>query len=361
MLREIELKNFRNYGEMKLNFNKNIIIFTGNNAQGKTNILESIYVLGITKSHRNFKDENLIKKGEDFFKVKAKTSSNDLEIIYSKKGKVVKKDNNIVKKLSDYINNLNVIMFCPDDLELIKGSPAIRRTYLNVEITQYDSKYLQYLSKYNECLKQRNNYLKKVDAVDQDYLNIITDELIGYAVEIYLYRNKYVCLVNDKIADIYKFVMNDEKLFIKYINYLDGTNKEEIFIELKEKFKRVLDRELIVRQTLVGPHKDDIEFWLNDKNLKLFGSQGQQRASVLSFKLAEVELFFEKNNDYPLLLLDDIFSEFDVEKRKKIIDYLENKAQTFITTTEKDIISDKSENYEIKNGEIEKLEFRGEL
>ncbi len=363
MLRKLELKNFRNYDYLNLNFNSNIVIFLGDNAQGKTNILESIYVLGITKSHRNFKDENLIKSGCDFLRIKGTVMKDKdlscLELTITPKGKSVKKNEYKIQKLSDYVLNLKVIMFCPDDLELIKGNPSFRRTYLNIGIAQLEPKYLFYLNKYNEFLKVRNNYLKKlnISQFDETYFNIITEELIKYAAKIYEYRFIFIKQINKKLDHIFEFITSAKKLQIEYVNNLNSLpGTDEYLIELKEKFKKHLSRELLLKQTLFGPHKDDFQFLLNDSNLKLYGSQSQQRAAVLSLKLSELDIYKETKKDYPILLLDDIFSEFDKKNRKKIIDYIDMNIQTFITATELDDMSNECETYFVKSGKITKHE-----
>ena len=203
-LRKIELKNFRNYENLKLEFNKNINIFIGDNAQGKTNILESIYVLAVTKSHRTSKDLYLLKENSLFTKIIGEVEEDTkkkYEVLINKEGKRVSINDNPLKKVSNYLSNINAIMFCPDDLEIIKGSPLNRRSFFNVEISAFNNEYVRYLSDYNKLLKTRNEYLKENDKFNKEYFDILTDKLIDLNIKIYLERKKFIEKIN-KYIDI---------------------------------------------------------------------------------------------------------------------------------------------------------------
>ena len=207
-LKKIELKNFRNYNSLDINFDKNINIFIGNNAQGKTNILESIYFLSVTKSHRCNKDIYLIRNDELFSKVIGEVEDNNktntYEILINNEGKRVSINNNVFKKISDYLSKINVVMFCPDDLEIVKGTPSDRRKFLNIEIGQMNNDYIINLAKYNKLLKTRNEYLKNENNIDINYLDVLTDELINLNIILYKYRKEFINRINSYIVDIYK-------------------------------------------------------------------------------------------------------------------------------------------------------------
>ena len=342
-LKNIKLKNFRNYDELFLNLSPGINILYGDNAQGKTNILESIYFLALTKSHRSLNDLTLIKNNENFSLLSTSCVVNEnetnLEISISDKGKKLKQDNNLVKIIGEYVSNLKVIIFFPEDLDLIKSSPDIRRHYINTQISQLDKNYFKILSEYNKLLKIRNNLLKeylKINYIDNNYLDIITNYIVEKSCYIYFYRNKYIKKINMYINNIFKDISGFDNFRIEYknnfiINSFELNDLKEI---IREKFNNILEIEKKAGTTLVGPHRDDIEFYLNDKNLKQFGSQGQQRMAVLSLKLSEIEIFKKYNNDNPILLLDDVFSELDDKKKNALLKYISNDIQTIITTTE---------------------------
>ncbi len=359
----LKISNFRNYDSLELKLNKGLNIIIGNNGQGKTNLLESIYVLGITKSHRSFIDNNLIKKNEKICKIKGKlvqeNISSKLEIILENKKKILKIDNNIIVKNSDYISNMNIIIFYPEDLELIKGSPASRRRFLNLELAQLNSNYLVILNEYNKILKMRNDYLKN-SYIDDNYLNILTNYLIEKAIIIYKLRNKFVIKLNENIEKIYNDITKISGFNIKYKNSLNNTdfNYDSLKYNLIEKFREIKNQELKLKTTLIGPHKDDLEFYLDENNLKNYGSQGQQRMAVISLKLGEIEIFKKYNDNTPILLLDDVFSELDEKKKNNLLKYINNDIQVIITTTDVKNISEKiikkSKIIEIENGKIVK-------
>jgi len=342
ILKKLQLKHFRNYEELVIDFDKKINIFVGNNAQGKTNILESIYVLAIARSHRTTDDSILIQKDAKFGKVKGiirrKNDSLDkeLEFIISSKGKKVSINQKPVRKISDYISYFTVIAFHPDDLEIIKGSPGERRRFLNIEIGQLDNHYLAILNDYHLILRNRNEYLKKItiDHYDENYLDILTEQLVDKAIKIYKYRNNFVEDMNKKIMRVNEKINGPKDLKLRYITSIPLCEENILKTNLINKYKSTLSREIFMAQTLIGPHRDDFIFLSEDKDIKCFGSQGQQRISVLCLKLAETELLKEITGEYPILLLDDIFSELDNSKKHNIIKYLSRRMQIIITTTD---------------------------
>lgn len=378
ILKQLSVKNFRNYSDTNLSLSPGINIFYGNNAQGKTNLLESIYYLSFTKSHRSFIDNNLIKNGEKFLKITGIMKDNNifdtkLEIFLNNEKKQIFIDDNLYKKVSEYISKLNVIIFYPEDLDIIKGSPNIRRRYINSEISQFDENYLVVLNNFRKVQKLRNDYLKKINSFydyDNQYLSIINDYFIKQAILIYRLRYKFINKLNEIVPSIFFDLTKLNGFHIKYINNFnienfDSISDQELIELFLEKFERNFDSEVKIKSSMFGPHKDDIEFYLDNLNLKNYGSQGQQRLAILSIKLASVEILKQIKNDTPILLLDDVFSELDDEKKNHLLKYIDNNIQTIITTTDlKSIdnsIKKKSKLFEIENGNIicEKMEVDG--
>jgi len=369
-IRDIKLLNFRNYDDLNLEFSDNINIIIGNNGEGKTNILESVYVLSLTKSNRYGYDNDLIKFDKEYLKVEGNVIDDDLlrkfSVSLSKNKKNVYINGKEIKKISDYISNFCVISFSPLDLEIIKGAPSVRRNFLNIEISQLYNNYVNYLNEYNYILKMRNDYLKKMNLnamIDKRYLDIINDKLIEKAIKIYEFRFKFVEEINSLIENIFYKITGLKSLKIYFDNSLGMGNFDESLIKktMNDKFKKNYNQELMLGNTLNGPHRDDFKFILNDMDMKLYASQGQQRLAIIAFKIAELFIFKRIKKSYPVLLLDDIFSEIDIKKRNKIIKYLNNDIQTIITTTDLVDISEdllkKARIFKIRNGKITK---RGE-
>ena len=353
------MKNYRNYDELILDFNDNLNIIIGDNAQGKTNLLESIYVLAVTKSFLSINDKNLIMFDSRYSLVKGSlnnnTSFDELEVLISEAGKIVKINKKEIKKLSDYISKLNVIIFSSDSIRIFKDSPMSRRKYFNIQISQINKIYLSNLSNYNLLLRQRNEFLKIIDIHkknDMDYLDVLDEKYINLSLNIYDYRKKYIDLVNKYIDNIFYSITGIKKLKLVYSSNIDGFDKD-LF---KDKLRSNLNREIQYKSTFLGPNRDDYFFELGGKNLSLYGSQGQIRSAVLALKLAEVKLFTDVLSDTPILLLDDIFSELDITKRNNIVKYLSNEVQTIVTTTDIESIEEKIRKkanvYKIKNGKI---------
>ena len=368
ILKKIELHNFRNYEKLMTRFYKGINIIYGDNAQGKTNLLESIYVLGLTKSHRSFIDNNLIKNNCESLLIKGTVSGDlfdkNLQIVIDNKSKSYEIDGLSVKKVSDYISNVNIIIFYPDDLEILKGSPQLRRKYLNMELSQLYNSYFVVLNDYNKLLKMRNEYLKKMNKgqnFDMNYFDIITSYLIEKAIIIYQMRYKYIKKINETCAQIYKDIMGLDGFHIEYISNLkikdmkDPMLKEKLF----EQYRNQLDYEQRMCITTLGPHKDDFNFMVGSNNLKLYGSQGQQRVAVLTLKLAEIPIFKKYKETTPILLLDDVFSELSDDKKNNLIKYISKDIQTIITTTELNNLDGrlvkKAKLFKIEKGKLTKI------
>jgi DNA replication and repair protein RecF len=364
-IKQIKLQNFRNYETLELEFHKGINIIYGNNAQGKTNLLESIYVLGITKSHRSTIDNYLIKNGEKCSTIQGIIQKDKfpfkMEVSLSNQKKL-KIDNNPITKVSDYISKVNIIIFYPEDLEIIKGSPNIRRKFLNLELSQLYSSYYSLLSDYNKLLKMRNDYLKKIDGENYDinYLSVLNNYFVEKGILIYKMRKKFIQLLNEKCGEIFYNITGLKGFHIIYNSILDSnlTSIDELKNDMVTRLNKMFKSEIKLKVTLVGPHRDDFDFYLNDVNLKLYGSQGQQRIAVLSIKLAEIAIFKKYTGTTPILLLDDIFSELDSKKKNNLLKYIKNNIQTIITTTDLTCINkkiiEKSKLIQIENGTLKK-------
>lgn len=358
-LQKIYLKNYRNYDDIFLELNNNLNIIIGDNAQGKTNLLESIYVLAVTKSFLSISDKNLINFNSRYSMIKGIVDYNgsydELELLINDNGKVVKINKKEIKKLSDYISKINVILFSSDSIRIFKDSPSCRRKYFNIQISQINKIYLANLNNYNLVLRQRNEFLKIINInkeSDMSYLDIFDDKYISLSIDIYNYRRKYVDLVNKYIGDIFYSITGLEGLKMVYTSNVSNLDNDMF----KNKLKSNLSREIQYKMTFIGPNRDDFYFDLNGKNLSLYGSNGQIRSAVLALKLAEVKLFTDVLSDTPILLLDDIFSELDIEKRNKVIKYLDNDIQTIVTTTDIENIDknvrNKANVYKIEDGNI---------
>jgi len=358
ILTNLKLKNFRNYDNLDLSFNKKINIFIGNNAQGKTNILESIYVLSLTKSHRTNKDLYLIKKDSLFTKIIGTINDDNkntkYEVLINENGKRVSINDKPLKKVSEYLSKINAIMFCPDDLEIIKGSPQERRSFFNISISGFNNDYVRYLNEYNKILRTRNEYLKNYEIINKDYLDVLTNKLIDLNIYIYNERKKYVETINKYLSNIYKDITGKTNIVLKYDSFIE--DEDNLRNQLEDKFNMVYNNELFQKVTLLGIHKDDFSIFIDDVKINNYGSQGQHRIAILCLKLSEIKIYEEEYNKKPILLLDDIFSELDTNKKSNIIKFIKNDLQVFITSTDLNNIDKKilkeADVYKIDNGKV---------
>ena len=247
-------------------------------------------------------------------------------------------------------------MFCPDDLEIIKGSPLNRRSFFNVEISGFNNDYVRYLSEYNKVLKTRNEYLKTNETINKEYFDILTDKLIDLNIKIYLERRKFVDKINKYIKNIYKNITGKDCIKVYYDSFIDDVEEENLKFDLQNKYDKVFNNELFGQVTLLGVHKDDFSIYIDNVKINNYGSQGQHRVAILCLKLAEIEIYREEYDKKPILLLDDIFSELDKIKKSNIIKYIENDLQVFITSTDLDNIDEKivknADIFKVKNGKV---------
>ena len=351
---KLRVKNYRNFYEEEVVFDPNINIIYGNNAEGKTNLLEAIFLCATSKSHRNSKDIEIINFNNKESHIKLfffnELNKNKEQIIDIQLNSNIKKGialNGIkIDKLSEFLGTLNAVIFSPEDLNIIKEGPAIRRKFIDMELCQIDKIYVSNISNYNKVLNQRNAVLKdiinatgnnKKDLID--FLDTYEDQLINYGIAVIIKRLNNIKDLSKKIKEIYfKISGEKEELIIDYENdILKNINISEIKIEeLKEIYKKCLNetKEIDIKNgfTQIGPQRDDISFIVEKNDLRKFGSQGQKKAAAISLKLSELLIIKEKKGDTPILLLDDVFSELDEERQKKLIENIDG-IQTIITCT----------------------------
>ena len=360
IIKGIYLKDFRNYREEEISFSKDVNIFIGENAQGKTNLLEGIYFNVMAKSFKNSRDREVIRFGEEFCRIRTSINYDDddheIEIVISRDGKkAVKVDGVKIRKTSELLSKVNIVIFSPEDLKIVKEDPAIRRNFIDREMCQIRPGYLVELNRYRRALKQRNAYLKE-DNINDDELAVWEDEMVSSGSRIIRMRKEFIERILGISREIHKTISGGrEELEIIYESdiLVDDKSEEEFF---KEILIREREKDKRYRMTGKGPHRDDIRIMANGRDLRKYGSQGQQRTAALSLKLSEIKILEEETGEKPVLLLDDVLSEMDKERQKYLIGSLEDN-QKFITTT--DLIGSvanslpKGKIYKIKNGLVD--------
>ncbi len=338
ILKNISLKNFTNYEDAYCEFDENINIFVGDNAQGKSNLLESIYYISTISSSRKNKDKELIKWSRDYFSISAhflnKFGENKVAVKVIGNKKEVYLNNYKIEKRKEYIGYLITVIFNPEDLYIIKGEPAQRRQYIDNELSKTDIEYFVNSIKYKKVLEQRNILLKEFTRkrVSDELMNIWEEQLIKYGTIIIRKRIDLIEDLKNISRNIhYRITENSEDLKIEYQTDIDIENIEESYRKLlKDNRKKDIER----GYTSIGPHRDDLEISINGISAKKFASQGQQRTISLSLKISEIEFIKNKTGEYPILLLDDVLSELDKKRKHKLLEEIENKVQTIITTTD---------------------------
>ena len=336
IFKSIELENFRNYEVLSLDFDSKLNIITGKNAQGKTNLLESLFIMGLGKSFRTNKDTEMIKFGNDFSKARAVVDDDgeetEIEIIYNQEGKIIKVDGTKLQRNADLLENVYIVVFSPDDLRIVKEGPESRRKFIDRELCQIKPVYYSDLGNYKKVLKQRN-YLLKEKNKDEALLEVFNESLAEYGTRIIEERYRFT----ERIAKISSGIHSDisgngENLEIGYDTFIKrGTTKEEY----KEKLDKSIESDLYKGYTTLGPHKDDLCIKINGNDIRAYGSQGQQRTASLSLKLAEIGLIKQETGKNAVLLLDDVLSELDIQRQEYLIKSMKD-IQVFITSTEID-------------------------
>ena len=367
-LNTLQLENYRNYETVTLTCHPEVNILIGENAQGKTNLLESVYTLALAKSHRTSNDRELIRFDAEYAKIEGdlhyRHGNMPLTMFITKKGKKVKVNHIEQSKLTQYIGHLNVVLFAPEDLNIVKGAPQVRRRFIDMELGQISALYLNDLSQYQRILKQKNNYLKQLQlgqASDRTMLEIFNQQFAEYALKVTMRRTQFINELQSLAQPIHDGITNGkEALTLNYLPSikLSDTTKEmhELFDEVLQFLNDHMSREIDRGMCLYGPHRDDLGFHVNGMDAQVYGSQGQQRTTALSIKLAEIELMNLEVGEYPILLLDDVLSELDDSRQTHLLSTIQHKVQTFVTTTsvegiDHDIMKD-AKVYRINQGEI---------
>lgn len=333
ILKSVALSHFRNYDDLYIEFDKRTNILYGDNAQGKTNVLESIYVSGTTKSHKGSKDRELIQFGQEEAHIRTIVEKGGLDYqidmhLKKNKPKGIAINRMPIKKASDLFGILNIVFFSPEDLNIIKNGPSERRRFLDVELCQLDKIYLYNLTKYNKVLNQRNRLLKDINFRPEllDTLAVWDMQLIEYGKKIIRTRKEFLEELNGIVYKIHKNISgNKEELVLKYETDVLEENLEQELVRCREK-------DLKFGQTSVGPHRDDLCFMIQEIDVRKFGSQGQQRSCALSLKLSEIELVKKSIKETPVLILDDVLSELDSNRQNFLLNSIHD-IQTLITCT----------------------------
>lgn len=371
ILSDFHLHNFRNYTESRVHFSPGVNVLIGHNAQGKTNLLEAIYVLALTKSYRTSNDHDLIRWGQANGRVAGtvvkRAGKVPLSLAFTSKGKRAKVNHLEQERLSSYVGQLNVVLFAPEDLNLVKGAPSIRRRFMDQEFGQMSNRYLANAGRYRRYLRQRNRYLKQLKYGTQHdlvLLEVLSDQLAASGAEVMVARRQLLDRLLVWAQDLHhQIAASEAELTFEYSSTPHVSNEatvKEVYAKLRQLYHDNQQREIDRGTTLYGPHHDDLKFLINGKNVQTFGSQGQQRTTALAVKLAEIDLMKDITGEYPLLLLDDVLSELDASRQTHLLAAIQDKVQTFLTTTSLSDIAQRLINrptvFEINHGTLKKEE-----
>lgn len=355
IIKYLELLNFRNYKSLALSFDKGINYIIGENAKGKTNLVESIYSLSFARSFRTSFFNEMIMLNEQFSEVKGEfvheNSKKTIDIRYQTNGKKVLINGKVIKKISELNNVVNILYFIPKDTNLLKDSPKIRRQFLNATISKINSSYLNDVINFEKLLKERNDAFKAY-RMNFTLIDILTNQLIELSYKIFIERMKFIKSINKIINEVYKNVslIENENLQIKYFPFLKNINKEEYIKEAKKRYKETLEEDLKKKVTTIGIQKEDFKIYLNSKDIGIFGSQGENKMSVLALKISPYFLS-ENEKEKPIIILDDVISELDLVHEENLLNYLKTFEQVFITNTRKSEFY-KNKYYVVKNNDV---------
>jgi len=347
---QLVLKNYRNYEEASLELSPKLNIFIGDNAQGKTNLLESIYVTGFGKSFRTSRDKDLVRMGEEQaqIRVHGEKAYTDVTVDFrlnKRAEKDIRVNGNRLLKRSDLFGALNIVLFSPEDLRLIKEGPSERRRFIDRELSQISPRYCQGLIEYMRIMGQRNELLKQIPYKKsmEAMLPIWNEKMAKAGTDVIIRRHKFLSRLDEISHEIHKGITDEkEKLKIKYLSNISVKNFDEydtIYMVFEERLKTAYESDLKRGYTSVGPHRDDLGIFVNEIDIRQFGSQGQQRTAALSLRLSEIEIIKEEVGEYPILLLDDVMSELDNRRQNDLIRTMRD-IQTIITITDVESIDD---------------------
>lgn len=357
IIKSIQLNKFRNFQNLKTEFSPNVNIFYGNNGSGKTNLLESIFVLCLGRSHRAATESVLIKKGEDYYRIEGNINKDDkdleLAVAYQKNSRKKITIDKVPIRISELYENFCAVAVGPEDSEILAGSPSVRRTFIDIYLSQYSRKYLSLLTDYYKVLNQKNAGLKnKID------ISAYNELLITTGSEIMLLRSSFLSEIQLETNANYKKIAGDFEFDIQYKPSVKIKETDNRLDDYHARFRENLDdyktKESIMERSLVGPHLDDISFTIDNLPARNFGSQGEIRTAALSLKLAVYNLIQEKRQTPPLLLLDEIFAELDPDRSEGLIKLFANFNQLFLTTAIEppDFLKQQGRSFQIKNGQI---------
>lgn len=349
---QMEINRFRNYKSEQISFDDGVNIFFGNNGEGKTNILEAIYMLSLGRSFRTNKDKDMIELDADTSYVRAMVESGGREYkieyrIDARSKKAIKINGIPISKIAELLGIINVVIFSPEDLGLVKDGPKERRNFIDRELSQLRPRYYSLLNDHYKSLLQRNNLLKGKD-IDEVLIDVYDYQLAASGVEIIKYRREFI----DKISEIAtqnhaKISSRKEKLTVLYEQSIEEDQTEGYLKVLQEN----REKDIFRKTTTKGIHRDDLDIRLNGIDLRSYGSQGQKRSAAISLKLSEIQLVNEIRGEYPIVLLDDIFSELDKQRQQMLLESIRH-TQTFVTTAEDVAIDLDAKKYRIKNGKV---------
>ena len=362
-IKEIYLKNFRNYREQKVSFRPGLNVIYGDNAQGKTNLLESIYLSALGKSFKPASEKEMIFFGERFADIRVDYFSQGRDMyntfrLFTEKKKIVTVNGVPLSKMSELVGKLTVVVFTPEELSLVKEGPTVRRRFLDMSISQIKPKYMSILSGYNKALEQKNKLLKEIKLKPSlsETIALWDEQLSQYGAKIILQRREFLKRIITSAAEFHREIsMEKEELTAKYkcVVEEESADFDKTRKVLIKSMENAREKEIFLGQAVTGPHRDDVIFYINGTPAKVFGSQGQQRTVVLALKLAQKNIFFEETEEEPVLLLDDITGELDLSRREYLFSKIED-SQVFITCTDTDRVSS-DENagfYKIEGGKV---------
>jgi DNA replication and repair protein RecF len=342
-VRRLDLANFRNFDQLHIEFPKGINMIIGPNASGKTNMIEAIYYLTMARSFKKANDENLIKFDTNLAQIRLNYEkdniSNLLEVDINKKGKLVKYNSQKQTSVAKIIGNLVSVVYSPISVNLFRSEPQERRKFIDSSLCLLSLDYMSNLAEFKKILKERNNSLYMEDEI---VINILTKRLIDISYNIYVKRNKFIQLLNKEISDIYyKLFDTTSKLTLEYVTNLSKiVTKEEFIKDMEDKFNSIKSEERKKKTTLIGPQRDDLIAYLDSKEVYSYSSQGQNRLVVLALYLSLANILKQQYKSEPILLLDDVLSDLDIKRKQLLIEFLKQKEQVFITTTDNEFVQD---------------------
>lgn len=358
-VKKVELHSYRNYSHLSLEFSSNLNVIVGNNAQGKTNLLEAIYFCSVGKSFRVSKEKEVISWKEKSAKIKLdvekKHGKNQIEILFSNVDKKTIKINHIpIKKIGELIGELCAVFFSPDELKIVKDAPGDRRRFMDIDLSQTSKHYFYQLGKYEKILQNRNKLLKNSNNNIENLkrtISIWNEQLAEVGSDIIFCRQKFISELQPYALLAHEYLTDGkEKISLSYTEY-SSTTKEDLKNELLSLYEKNMEKDINLGYTSVGPHRDDIKIVVNDIDIRTYGSQGQQRTVALSLKLAELEIIHTKTGEMPILILDDVLSELDMNRKNKLLNFAK-KTQTFISCTNFDSDKHEANIIKIEDGKV---------